>query len=80
MDDGVDAVERPPKRLAVSDVADLELDVGREIVGARRVRVDLRRQIVERANAMAAREQLVGEVGADEARTARDENELGRRG
>jgi hypothetical protein len=36
--------------------------------------VNLRRQVVERPHAIAAREKLVGEMRADEARTARDED------
>ena len=74
MDDGVDAVERAPDRVGVADVSDLELDVGREVVRASRALVHLRRQVVECAHAISAREQLVGEVRADEARAARDED------
>jgi hypothetical protein len=74
MDDGVDAVERTPDRVGIADVSDLELHVRREVVGTRRSFVNLRRHVVEGAHAIAARQELVGEVRADEARAARDEN------
>jgi len=74
VDDGVDTVERAPDRLSIADVSDLELDVGREVVRASGAFVNLRRQVVECAHAIPAREQLVGEVRADEARATRDED------
>ena len=76
MHDRVDAVERAANRIGVAHVADDELDVGGEILGPRHVAVHLRDQRVERAHAIAAREQRVGEMRADEARAARDENVL----
>jgi hypothetical protein len=79
MNHGVRAVESAPDCVRVTHVPDQELDVVGEIVGAIGARMDLRRQVVECAYAIAAREQLVGEMRADEARTTRDENELGRR-
>jgi hypothetical protein len=78
MDDGSRAVECAPDCVRVADVADVELDVVGEIVGASPVRVDLRRQVVECADVIPVREQLIGEVRADEARTTRDQNELRR--
>ena len=80
MDDRIDADERTAERIDVAHVAHLKLDVGGEIVGASRSFVHLRRQIVERADAIAAGEQLVGEMRADEARASRDEDRLGGRG
>jgi hypothetical protein len=79
MDDRVDPGERLPHRVGIAHVADPKLDVGSEISGPRAAAVHLRREIVERAYAVAAREQLVGEVRADEARAAGDENEPRRR-
>ncbi len=80
MDDRIDAVERATQRIDVAHVAHLQIDVGREIVGTRSSLVDLRRQIVERADAIPAREQLVGDMRADEARASGDEDRLGGRG
>jgi len=74
MDDGVDAVEPAPDRILVANVAGEELDAAREI--RRRPVVDLRMQRVERANAVAARKQLVGEMRADEAGAAGYEDVL----
>ena len=78
MDDGVDPVECAAERVAVADVADDELDVLVEIVGALAGRVDLRVEAVERANLVAAREQPVREVRADEPRAACDQHLHGR--
>ena len=79
MDDGIDAVERPPHRLRVAHVADLQLDVGREVLRPPGAAVHLRGEVVERAHAVPAREQLVGEMRADEARAAGDEDRARRR-
>jgi hypothetical protein len=62
MDDHVDTGEGLPHRVGIAHVADPKLDVGSEISGPRAAAVHLRREIVERAYAVAAREQLVGEV------------------
>ena len=80
MDDRIDADERTAERIDVAHVAHLKLDVSGEIVGPRRSFVHLRRQIVERADAIPAGEQFVGEMRADEARASRDEDRLGGRG
>ena len=80
MDDCIDAVERATKRIDVADVAYLKLDIRSEIVGALGSFVDLRRQVVECADAITAGEQFVGEMRADEARAPRDEDRLGARG
>ena len=74
MDDRIDAGESPADRVGVANVADLELHVRGEVAGPAAGAVNLRREIVERAHAVAAREQLVGEVRADEARPAGDED------
>ena len=74
MDDGVDSVECAPHGVGVANVSDLKLDVRREVLGPNDPFVNLRRQVVERADAVSVREQLVGEVRADEARAAGDED------
>ena len=76
MNDRVDAVECAPKRVGVANVTLDELDVAGEIRRASFVAVNLRDQCVERAYAVTAREQLVGEMRADEARAARDEDPI----
>src|SRR5215211_495057 len=65
---------RTADRLEVADVAADELDVGVEIVRAVAVLVHLRRQAVERTHAPAAREELVRNMGADEAGTSGDQH------
>ena len=80
VDDGVDAVERAADGVAVANIADLQLDILGEVVGSRAIAVHLRRQVVERTHAVAAGEQLVGQVGADEPRTAGDQDRLRHRG
>jgi hypothetical protein len=76
MHDGLDARERAANGNRISHVAADELDVGGEVLRPPQVAVHLRDQRVEYANAIAAREQGVGEVRADEARATRDENVL----
>jgi hypothetical protein len=73
MHDRIHALQGASHGVGVADVPNLELHVGGEIV-RRRARVNLRRQVVERPYAVAAREKLVGEMRADEACTARDED------
>jgi hypothetical protein len=78
VEDGVDVVEGGFEGLAVADVADEEFDVFVEVVGAGGVlAVDLRRQIVQSADVVAVGEEFIGEVGADEACAAGDEDSLG---
>ena len=74
MDVGVDPVKCPPHGVGIANVSDLELDVRREVLGPGDAFMNLRRQVVERADAVSVREQLVGEVRADEARAAGDED------
>ena len=77
--DGVDALERAPDGLVVADVADLELDRRVEVVRPLPVRVDLRIEVVERPNLVPLREQPVGQVRADEAGAAGDQDRASRR-
>ena len=63
----------------VADVADLKLDVRGEILRPAAVAVHLRLERVERPHTVPAREQLVGEMRADEARAARDQDLLRQR-
>jgi hypothetical protein len=78
--DRVDAVERPVHRAAVAHVAHHQLDLGIEVLGAApvggRVAVHLLRERVERPHAMAVSQEQVGEVRADEARAAGDQDGL----
>jgi hypothetical protein len=74
VDDCVDPLDGPCDRVGVADVADEELDLRAEVFGPLGARVDLRREVVERADAVAVREQFVGEVRADEAGAAGDED------
>ena len=72
--DGVDALERAPDGLVVADVADLELDGRVEVLRSLPVRVDLRIEVVEGPNLVPLREQPVGQMRADEAGTAGDQD------
>ncbi len=74
MVDRVDPGERALHRIRVAHVADAELHLGVEVVRAAGVlAVDLARQAVEGPHAVAAAEELVGEVRADEPRPAGDQ-------
>ena len=71
----VDAVERASDRIRVAHVAAEQLDVGVKIRGPPGIgAVHLRRQIVERADAMSVPQQFVGEMRPDEAGAARDQD------
>ena len=76
VDDGIHAFERAADDLGVADVAGDKPDLGVEVVGSVRVAVHLFDQHVEGAHGVAGSQQLVGEVGADEARTAGDQDAL----
>ena len=67
--DGVAALERPCDRLAVADVADLQLDLRVE-VGGRHAAVHLLDEAVEHAHAVPGAQQLVRQVRPDEAAAA----------
>ena len=69
-------MERAADCVGVTDVADDELDIGIEVCGPRRRAVHLLDEAVERTNAMPLRKELVGEVRADEAGTARDQDQF----
>ena len=74
MNDGVDAFECTSDGVGIADVPDLQLHVRRQIRGTAVSPVHLLRQVVKRANAMTALEQLIGQMRADEACTSRDQD------
>jgi hypothetical protein len=76
MDDGVDAVERPADSAGVAHVTHDELDIRIEVRGPRGRAVHLLDEAVERTDAMPLRKELVGEVRADEAGAARDQDQF----
>ena len=76
VDDRVGAVERAAHGLGVADVADHELHLRAQVVRPRPALVHLLGEVVERPHAVPAGEQRVGEVRADEARAAGDQDEL----
>ena len=79
MENGVDALERAANGGAIAHVADEQLDVHGEILRAPAVlSVDLRRQAIERAHRVAAREQLVGKMGPYETGSAGNQDSLRR--
>jgi hypothetical protein len=71
---GLDAVERATDGSVVADVADVELDGRSEVVRTISVRVHLAIEVVERPHLVPLGEEPVGEVRADEAGAARDED------
>jgi hypothetical protein len=72
---GVDSAQRALERRAVTDVATDELDFRREVGGRPRERsVDLQGAVIEHPDPVAGRQKMIGNVGADEARTASDQN------
>ena len=74
MNDGRYAFEAALDGGLVTHVADHQLDPRIEVSRPAALGpVYLRRQLVERAHRIASPEQLVGQMGADEAGTARDE-------
>jgi hypothetical protein len=79
VDDRVDAVEGIPHRITVAHVAGLELHLRVEVVRRLAVRVHLRVEVVERAHLVAVGEEPVGEVRADEAGAAGDQDIHGAR-
>src|SRR3954469_15587870 len=74
MKDGIDAVERAAEGRAVAHVAHDEVGVWMKIGRTRGVAVHLRIQNVEHSYAVSARDEVVGEMRADEARAARDQD------
>ena len=71
MEDRVDAAQRSANRRWITDVADDELDLAVEVVGtAAGVAVHLGREVVEHPDPVAVGEELVCEMGADEAGAA----------
>ena len=73
MEDGIAARDEVVDKIRVENRAKHEFKVGssRKMFD---VAVSSRRQIVQGQDAVASLEEAVGEVGADEAGTARDEN------
>ncbi len=77
MDDGVDPVDRAADDVGVAHVAGNQLDVSVQIVGPLGAVVHLLDEAVEHAHAVSGSDELVGEVRADEAGSAGDEDALG---
>ena len=73
VDDGIDALERAADDILAAHVAGEQLDVGAQVLRAVAL-VHLVDQHVERAHRVAGGEQLVREVGADEAGAAGDQD------
>jgi len=69
-------VERLAHGVRVPDVPHHELDVIREVVGPLTRAVDLRVKGIEDTDLVATLEQLVREMGADEAGTSRDQDDV----
>jgi hypothetical protein len=80
VDDRVGTVERAADRVPVANVADVELDVRSEVVGALAVDMHLAVEVVQGADVVPVGEQSVGEVRADEPRPSGDQNAHGRAG
>ena len=78
MDDGVDACQRATEGDAIADVRGDELDLRIEVVRPLLTRMNLRVQVVERANDVSVTQQRIREVRPDEPCTAGDENVHGR--
>ena len=74
MHDRIDAVEGTPHRLVVADVSDLQLDLRVQIAGPLAPGVHLGLEAVERTHLVPLGEEAIGEVGADEPGSTRDEN------
>ncbi len=74
VDDAVHAAQRARQRRLVAHVAAQQLDLRVEIPGPRPRAVDLRDQAVEGAHPVAARQERAGEVSADEAGAAGDQD------
>ena len=72
--DGVDTVECAPDRFMVADISDLQLDLAVEVIGPLAGRMNLGVEVVERSNLVALGQKPVGEMRADEAGAAGDEN------
>ena len=75
MEDGVNAAKGLCNCINVADVAGNQFDFGIEVVGSfASVAMDLRVEIVEDSYAMAASEECVRQMRADEAGTTCNEN------
>jgi hypothetical protein len=77
VEDRVDVLQRPVDRPPIPDVPLDQLHVGGEVLGPLAVlAMNLRHQGVQRAHPVPPREQLVGQVRADEARSPGDQYPL----
>jgi len=72
--DGVDTVERTPDSFMVADVSDLQLDLAVEVIGPAADGMNLGIEVVEGSDLVPLGQKPVGEVRADEAGAAGDEN------
>jgi hypothetical protein len=72
VDDAVDAVEAFRHQVGVTDVSDDELGLGVQVVGCPLMYLRIER--IENPDLVAALHESVDDIGADEPRTARDEN------
>jgi len=72
MDDAVDVLEAAPDHIFVADVADDQFGVGRKVLGAFTITVNLLDQAVEDANPIAAPKKLADDRPADESSTTCD--------
>lgn len=70
----IDTGEGSAHGIGVPDIALEQFDIGMQIRRSIGVAVDLRREIVERADAMSASDQIVREMRSDEPRAASDED------
>ena len=74
VEDRVDAVERPPHHLGGAEVTGDQVDLGVQVRGSHGLAVHLLDEAVERTHVVARADELVRQMGADEAGPARDEN------
>jgi hypothetical protein len=72
VEDGFDAAECSRGNLLIAHVSDDQLDVGMQVRRAAAGRMNLPIERIEHANAVAARDQRIGNMRTDEARAAGD--------
>lgn len=78
MIDRVDAIEGAIDGIAIAEIPDHQFDVGGEVVGAFEVfAVDLGKEGIEGNDVVAVLQEFVGDVGANEAGAAGEENSFG---
>jgi hypothetical protein len=77
MEDAIDAGKRRPHRRGIAHIAAAEFDIVIEVGGTDEVRsVNLRKQIIERSDAIASAQQIVGQMRADKSRAAGDQHRV----